>query len=127
MFHLDLPKLRVNAFISTPRVGCAIGDLRSHATLHYKATSETDDRKTHYTHQGGCSALNTTKFNGATAGSLWAPCLFGAASIATKSEMGGSVFGFFVCDEFTPSAARFSPEEACDGVGTLKGIGFVEM
>ena len=46
--------------------------------------------------------------------------------MATKSEIGGNVFGFFVCDEFTPSAERLSPEEACEsGVGILKGIGFV--
>ena len=52
MFHLDLPKLRINAFVSTPRVGRAIGDLRVDVTLHDKTTSKKNDGETHYTHQG---------------------------------------------------------------------------
>ena len=128
MFHLDLPQLRIGAFERTPRVACAIGDLRVDVTLLDKTAIKRDDGRTHYTPEEmrGRAALNTTIFSGATAGSLWAPCLFGADSMATKSEIGGNVFGFFVCDEFTPSAERFSPEEACEsGVGILKGIGFV--
>ena len=106
MFHLDLPKLRINAFVSTPRVGCAIGDLRMDVTLRDKTAIKRDDGRTRYTPEEmrGHAALNTTMFSGATAGNLWALCLFGADSMATKSEIGGNVFGFFVCDEFTPSA-----------------------
>ena len=57
VFHLDLPKLRIDAFVGTPRVGCAIGDLRADATLHDKATSKKNDGTTHYTHQGGYAGV----------------------------------------------------------------------
>ena len=49
-----------------------------------------------------------TILRGATAGSLWAFCLLGAVSIATKSFNGGNILGFFACCGLAPSADRFS-------------------